>query len=161
MNLNTFIETSNQIVELVDSFFLSLDNETMQTSQKILIDENISGRKDSILNFKFNFENLRHDIEVNVIDPTNKVHELKTMDKCRDTSLFLPERNLSPDTQEVICKFERPVKGTWTFSIVNPFNQFFSVKLKVFVLFKRNDNSMSLYPNYYSGKYLDCITSIL
>lgn len=95
---------------MIDSFFFNPDyDETLQT-QNILIDETISNRKDSILNFKFNFENLKHDIEVNIIDPTNKIHELKTMDKCRDTSLFETERSHLTDKQEVICKFERPIK---------------------------------------------------
>ena len=32
------------------------------------------------------------------------------MDKCRDTSLFETERSHLTDKQEVICKFERPIK---------------------------------------------------
>lgn len=139
----------------MDSFFLNQDSESTQTTHSVLIDETISSRKDSILNFKFNFEKLVHKLEVNVVDPMNKVHELKTMLKCRDTSLLETQRLDMPDKQEIVCKFERPVKGVWTFYIINPSNQLFRAKLKVFVLFERHHESMSYYPNYYSDRIID------
>jgi hypothetical protein len=67
-------------VELSDSFFLH--NKEPVNSKYIYVDETVSKRKDSVLNFKFNFENLKDHLEIIIIDPNNKRHELKTMDKC-------------------------------------------------------------------------------
>ena len=75
-----FKENSNQIIELSDSFFLQ--NKEHVNSQFILVDATIASRNDAVLNFKFNFENLKDSVEVNIIDPTGKKHELKSMDKC-------------------------------------------------------------------------------
>ena len=143
-------ESNDKVVELSDSFFLQ--NEQPVNTQYILVDDTISSRKDSVLTFKFSFEKLKEHVEVEVVDPNNKKHMLKTMDRCRDTSLFEAERSFDKTKQEVVCKFEWPSKGKWIFSIINPIDQSFYVKLKVFVYFKQPQAINSYYPNYYSNR---------
>jgi hypothetical protein len=55
----------------------------------------------------------------------------------------------------VFCKIKLFLKGSWIFNIINPTNQTFYVKLKVFVLFQSNEASISLYPNYYSERIFE------
>ena len=95
-------ELSDQIVELSDSLFLHKKQETAAVkSNYVLVDESIASRDDAVLNFKFSFARLREHVDVEVVDPRNKSHLLKTMDKCRDTSLFEVERSLDKTRQEV------------------------------------------------------------
>lgn len=75
------LEPVNHIVELSDSFFMQ--NEKPINTQFILVDGTISSREDSVLCFKFSFEKLKEHVEVVVVDPNNKKHMLKTMDKCK------------------------------------------------------------------------------
>ena len=116
-----------------------------------MIDDTISNRNDAKLNFKFNFEGLKENLEVIVIDSNNVKHELKTMDKCRDSALVQTERSFTFDEQEVVCKFDKPKKGKWTFNIINPISQTYSFKLKIFVFYQANEDAQTYYPNYYNN----------
>ena len=89
-------------------------------------------------------------LEVILTDPENVKHELKTMDKCRDSASIQTDRSfLNHDELEVVCKFDIPKKGKWQFSIVNPMIQAYTFKLNVFVYFKMNEDNY--YPNYYNN----------
>ncbi len=66
--------------------------------------------------------------------------------------MFETERSYDKTKQEVVCKFEWPSKGKWIYSIINPFDHEFYVKLKVFVYFQRLEEMQSYYPNYYSNR---------
>ena len=160
-------------MELSDSFFLQ--NKEHVNSQFIWVDATIASRNDAVLTFKFNFENLKDSVEVNIIDPTGKKHELKSMDKClfsriqsllvnkiifeskigKDSSLIQKERSYDKTKKEVVCQFESPAKGKWIFNILSPMDQEFYVKLKVFVFFQRFEELQSYYPNYYASKKFD------
>ncbi len=148
---NRELKPVDQVVELSDSFFLQ--NREPVNSQFIYVDETIAARQDAVLVFKFDFEKLKEHVDVVVVEPKGKKHMLKTMDKCRDTSLFETTRNIDKTKQDVVCKFEQPARGKWQFSIINPVSEKkFYVKLKVFVYFAKVREMNSYYPNYYSNR---------
>ncbi len=148
---NRELKPIDQVVELSDTFFLQ-SKQTVNT-QFIFVDETIALRQDAVLVFKFCFEKLKEHVDVVVVEPRGKKHMLKTMDKCRDTSLFETTRNIDKTKQDVVCKFEIPSKGKWKFSIINSVSdQEFYVKLKVFVYFSKVREMNSYYPNYYSNR---------
>lgn len=152
--LSLSLELSDQIVELSDSFLLHKKPDLLSKSQYVLVDETLASRQDGVLMFKFSFEKLTEHVDVEVVDPKNKTHMLKTMDKCRDTSLFETERSLDKTRQEVVCQFPWPKRGKWIYTVKSPVVQAFDIKLKVFVYFKKTEDieNNSYYPNYYSNR---------
>lgn len=150
-------ETSNQrrIIELLNTR-LKLSHLTTQSSPRIghiHIDRGVSHRTDSLLRITFHITNITSDyLEIVVKEPSGRKHESKYNVKCKDSSLFVPEKSAPQgSSQEVVCEFRRPREGQWTYEIMPIAGRQENVRvvLKASVFFYQFVDENSYYSNYY------------
>ena len=115
-----FKDPLNQVAVLIDNS-IALDSFSSKLTGSFKIDKYISDQHNSLISVKFVFTNFKSPFELTIFEPDNGAsHKSKYLTDCVDYYLLEQrQRRVLNDSQEIICKFQNPSRGVWSYEITN------------------------------------------